>query len=1740
MQDHILHKLLAFALSVAIVTSGIGVDARAETTSSSLAAASSSATIPSPTISPTAIAATGDLSAIEDLTTEPSRDASYNGYIVTLKDAAAVDEEAQAEEASSTSASGDFVAVETPEDVLAFTNPDNIIAIEPNYVISALTPPNDTYYASNQWNLQSDNGIGLGVEAAWDENLDGTGINLAIFDTGFNYSIDDFNTSNVVETKDFTDLAVDGYKNPNPTISDNVNDAHGHGTMVSSFIGAIKNNNLQIAGIAPNSNFYLYKVLEDDGYGESEDVIFGLDYLYEQGKNFDVINFSLGQTEGPITAEETVIQKWLDKGTIVTAAASNNGPYGSADGTVDPISYPAGYPGVISVAATDNQGKHAYFSNENEDVDIAAPGQGVVSLMKTGGSGAGNGTSFASPEVAGVAALVKQYYKNQNKTLDAGVFLDLLKKTATQNGQKPATPTHNITYGWGLVNVPNIITKLNQEVQIPQLYTVTFHANGGSVTEPQRLVEKDVSIATLPTPTLEKHFFDGWYTQPAGGTLITPSTKITGSVTFYAHWTTDFGSADRLTANVTNTRTIDEAWTLYNNSIQTYNKTGLFATKPVLEKSPNFNQGVLSADAATKTIQQINYFRELAGMNSNITAYDAKMDYGQYGSTGMEIANTLTHEFTSDNLTKLSGYMSTAQLNKAKDGITAGNTDSIYTFWNGNVSSTNNIVESIQDYIDDTNNVVPGVGHRLNVLSPMGKAAVFGAGATKYSSLSIYGADLTQNTQAYYPWPSEGYFPKQSLADQAQWSVILNDTYDYIYNWQTGDITAPNVTPNITLSYNGTVYQATLIDADLIDNVSHLALTFELPSELRSKIASDSSAYQYAGEADVTVEITQLTNNNLPYYLKYTTKLFKQVPKPIASISLADANNAQSSTIAVGDSKLLTATFAPNDTTDQKIVTYTSSNASVATVDANGKITGVALGTATITATNAARGKTATYAVTVKKPVSNLMSDALTVTYTGNALNPALTIRDGSKVLTLGTDYTVSQYTNNINAGSATATITGSGDYLGSKTFSFTISPKSISTFSTANVTASALTYTGTAQTATFIVSDGAKTLVKDTDYTITGATQTNAGDYTAVITGKGNYSGTVNAAYTKYFIAKAVQNAPANVTGSATNNGNKYTYTLAQIAGAEYKMDTGAWQSSNVFTGITPGALASHTFAARLKETSNLLASPEKSSGAIGFPKLENLAIPTLDYAFLGDFPKQVAITTIPDAEYSFNGGVSYASSVDSNLYISAAPEDITLAIRFKATDTHNESTAITLSINTKNKEQDAPQKPVLTYKLNADAVTYTVTIPTLTGAEYSFDGIHFSTNNIKTDAAIGEQITGAIRLAKKEGYNPSGITSSDGITMPAPKHTVTYHGNNGKFGTSATTTMAIEYNTAYSLPIAPTLAGYTFKGWFDTQATTGGNQITAETMMTKTAAHTLYARWAINSYTATFAANGGGTVKPATITKTYNTAIGTLPTVSRTGYTFSAWYNTDAKSGGTKITANTVMPAKNITYYARWTANKYKVTFNGNSGKWGTQTTTSKSISYDANYALPKKPTKTGYTFKGWYDTSAKTGGKQVTTATQMKKTGAHTLYARWAINSYTATFDKNGGNKPSKATITKTYNTAIGKLPTITRNGCLFKGWYTAKSGGTKISDKTKLKKKITYYAQWTVTAKFSANGGTKLSTSSIKKDYKAKIGKLPTITPPKGYKFKGWYTKGGTKLTTTTQLTKNLTYYAQWKK
>ena len=347
---------------------------------------------------------------------------------------------------------------------------------------------------------------------------------------------------------------------------------------------------------------------------------------------------------------------------------------------------------------------------------------------------------------------------------------------------------------------------------------------------------------------------------------------------------------------------------------------------------------------------------------------------------------------------------------------------------------------------------------------------------------------------------------------------------------------------------------------------------------------------------------------------------------------------------------------------------------------------------------------------------------------------------------------------------------------------------------------------------------------------------------------------------------------------------------------------------------------------------------------------------------------------------------------------------------------------------------------------------------------------------------------------------------------------------------GDGASDDIVMHLDDVYSDLPTPTRKGYTFEGWFT--GNDSGSLVSTNTVLKQYSDHTLYAHWTANRYNVSLEANGGF-VSSSSITVTYDAAYGDLPTPSRTGYSFNGWY-----AGGVEIKSSSkVVNDSDHSLKAQWSANSYKVFFDANGGA---VSSSSKSVTFDSSYGNLPLPTYDGYVFSGWYTDPA--GGSFVDASTVVSSTSDHTLFAHWSEGNFKVTLNANGG-AISTDIIGVTYKETYGELPTASRNGYTFDGWYTDPTTGTQVTSKTQVTQPMdhTLYAHWTAnlyTVTFDENGG-KGSQGSKQVAYDSTIGDLPYATRDY-YDFDGWYTAadGGTKVTSANIMSGDITVYAHW--
>lgn len=280
--------------------------------------------------------------------------------------------------------------------------------------------------------------------------------------------------------------------------------------------------------------------------------------------------------------------------------------------------------------------------------------------------------------------------------------------------------------------------------------------------------------------------------------------------------------------------------------------------------------------------------------------------------------------------------------------------------------------------------------------------------------------------------------------------------------------------------------------------------------------------------------------------------------------------------------------------------------------------------------------------------------------------------------------------------------------------------------------------------------------------------------------------------------------------------------------------------------------------------------------------------------------------------------------------------------------------------------------------------------------------------------------------------------MPSNDVIVKANGAWVAIFDGNGGSNGGT------IVRNVGEKLGTLPTSyrIGYAFTGWY-TQPE-GGTKISENTLMPDNTV-TYYAHWDALPFTATFESNGGSVASPSTITKVAGEALGTLPTTTRTGYIFDAWYT--AVTGGERIYSTTQMPANGATYYAHWTPIKYFVEFDANGGA-GLQMS-QQEFTYDEARKLAKNEySKTGYAFAGW-NTKADGSGTTYTDEQEVKNlTDINeeiiSLYAQWGAQSFNITYNLNGGTIATPNPANYSPETPTFTLNNPTKAGYEFVGW------------------------------------------------------------------------------------------------
>ena len=389
---------------------------------------------------------------------------------------------------------------------------------------------------------------------------------------------------------------------------------------------------------------------------------------------------------------------------------------------------------------------------------------------------------------------------------------------------------------------------------------------------------------------------------------------------------------------------------------------------------------------------------------------------------------------------------------------------------------------------------------------------------------------------------------------------------------------------------------------------------------------------------------------------------------------------------------------------------------------------------------------------------------------------------------------------------------------------------------------------------------------------------------------------------------------------------------------------------------------------------------------------------------------------------------------------------------------------------------------------------------------------------------------------------------------TWTANTYAVMFNTNGGAVATGSVETRNVTFNKAYGELATLTKAGYTFDGWFT--APEGGIEITAETVMTTAADHTIYAQFTPVTYSITYNGIEGAT---HTNPKSYSAETGaiTLTAAVKDGYTFAGWYE-NAEFSGEAVKVIAADSAKDIVLYAKWTENNYTVIFHSNNGS---DTTSKQTFTYTESKALEANTfTKAGYVFKGWSADNAATEATytdaQVVSKLTGKAEGEVHLYAVWGLVEYAIVYENMDGaeNADDNPTSFTEQDNVITLHDPKGKTGYTFGGWYL----DAELTDKVTGSLTLTSYRTWTFYAKWTPNPysitfdsclGDTVPTETLLMTYDQAanltlLSEMSAFTKY-GYTFKGWSTvKGGAVEYTDGQnvinlaTSGNITLYAVW--
>ena len=464
-------------------------------------------------------------------------------------------------------------------------------------------------------------------------------------------------------------------------------------------------------------------------------------------------------------------------------------------------------------------------------------------------------------------------------------------------------------------------------------------------------------------------------------------------------------------------------------------------------------------------------------------------------------------------------------------GVTTIKSRSIYNINDLKTINVENGVTKIEYFAFSDNDSLTRINLPSSIKS-VGTYACKSYNEEKYATCDIYVDKYKDSIDCSSNWGTNGtiYWKARDFKNTTDNTVVISDVADQTY---TGSLIVPNITvscndvelvkdTDYTVSYsnNKNVGTATISITGIGDYTGTITKNFNIVARDISDTTIGSIPNQtYTGNSISALPVITYNGATLTKGTDYTLTYSNNVNAGTGTVTITGKGNFKGTTSktfsisarAMSDTSVANVssqTYTGNGISPLPTITYNNKTLKKDTDYTLSYSNNINAGTATITITgkgNFTGTTSTTFSISARAMSDTSVANISSQTYTGNVISPLPTITYNNKTLKKDTDYTLS-YSDNINVGTATITITGKGNFAGTTSKTFSISARAMSDTSVANI--SSQTYTGNVISPLPTITYNNKTLKKDTDYTLSYSDNINAGTATITITGKGNFTG--------------------------------------------------------------------------------------------------------------------------------------------------------------------------------------------------------------------------------------------------------------------------------------------------------------------------------------------------------------------------------------------------------------------------------------------------------------------------------------------------------------------------------------------------------------------------------------------------------------------------------------------------------